>query len=159
MPDTYAVRLPKAKTPRFPPICVGCSGEPTTEVRLWSEAIGWWSVLRGGGVIGLALGKRVRVPACEPCARRIRRSRLLRGLVMWALLIAGGFIGLWLFREWDGLARRLAVIGIAIVAALPYLAWELMFPPAVDIVVTSDHVRFLFTDRAYAQKFADENDA
>ena len=154
---TWDVKIPKSRTPRFPPICVGCGGEPTTTVKLQQDAIGWWSVVRFGSIYGAATGRRVDVPACDACARRLRRERYKREAAQWAIAIAAVALGLWLFREWDGMLKRFAIIGLVLAVAIPYVVWEQFFPPTVDITVTDDNVTFHFADRAYADQFATEN--
>lgn len=154
---TWDVKLPKSSEVKFPSSCVGCGVDPTTTVQLHEDAVGWWSVVRFGWIYGMATGRSVAVPACEPCARTLRRRRRYSNALVWVIAIAGALVGLWLFREWDGLAKRAAVIGVVLVAAIPYMVWEMVSPATVDITVTDGAVWFHFTDRDYAERFAAEN--
>jgi hypothetical protein len=153
----WEVKMRKSDPPRFPSICIGCGSEPTTVIKIREDAIGWWSLFRFGWLYGILTGRGIAVPACDPCARRLRRERRLRSLVMWTLLCAGVFLGHWLFGEWTGWALRMAVLGIAVLVASPWIAWEVFFPPAVDITVTEDVVTYQFADESYAERFANEN--
>ncbi|HEY5925644.1 MAG TPA: hypothetical protein VIV11_28355 [Kofleriaceae bacterium] len=157
MRDEWQVRIPKANKPKFPDVCIGCCAPATTSFRIASEAVGWWSVLPGMFLYAIATGRALRVPACDACIRPLRRQRRLRSLIVWAIVIIGVAIGFWIFDDWTGLARRFAVLGVAMLVALPYIAFEIFFPPAVDIVVTDNAVTFTFTNQDYADRFASEN--
>jgi hypothetical protein len=158
MRPTYAVKLPKTTTPKFPAGCIRCGAAATTTFRVASDAVGWWSVL--GGVMSLYAmftGRVILVPACATCRPALQRQRLLRSIVGSGLVLVGVALGFWLFREWTGLAHRIAVVGLGLVIALPYLVWDTVFPPAIDIVVTDNYVTYLFNDAAYARQFQSEN--
>ena len=87
----------------------------------------------------------------------MQRQRRLRSFVETGLVLAGVLLGFWLFREWTGLARRVAIVGLGLVVALPYLVWDTVFPPAIDIIVTDNYVTYVFDDEAYARLFQSEN--
>ena len=153
----WDVKIPKSRAPKFPPICVGCAGAPTTTVKVQQDAIGWWSLVRFGNIYGVATGRRVDVPACDACARRLRWELRRREVIQWALAIATVMIGFWLFAGWDGMMKRIAILGLVVVVAIPYLVWDQLYPPTVDITVTDSNITFHFADRAYADQFASEN--
>jgi hypothetical protein len=153
----YHVTLPKSVKPKFPAACVECSAPPTTTLRIASESTGWWAFFPGMYLYALLTGRTIQVPACDACIRQLRRERRLRKLVGWVFIIAGIAVGMWLFHDWTGLARRFAIITVTVVIALPYIAWEVFFPPAVDITVTDNNVEYTFRRQDYADRFATEN--
>ena len=157
MRDEWQVRIPKTIKPKFPAVCIGCCAPATTSYRIASEAVGWWSVLPGMFLYAIATGRVIHVPACAACVGPLRRQRRVRSLVEWTVVIIGVVIGMWLFRDWTGLARRIAVLGVALLVALPYIAWEVFFPAAIDIVVTDHAVTYTFANQEFADRFATEN--
>jgi hypothetical protein len=44
-------------------------------------------------------------------------------------------------------------IGLALLAFLPLLVWEHVFPPALDMTAYSETVDYDFRDAAYAEEF------
>src|ERR1051325_2011182 len=159
MARVFEVKVPKSATPTFPASCVACGAPPTTTVKIAEGSQGWWTFLPHTSLYSDATGSSVQVPACAACARRFRRSRLLRRGVLYALITAVSAIGWRFFDEWHWLARWYALMGLGLVAALPWIAWETLFPLAVDITVTDEWVKFQFTNREFADRFAAENGA
>jgi hypothetical protein len=153
----WSVRVLKSQPVEFPPICVGCGGEPSSHFEIREDAVGWWSVVRFGWIYGKATGRSVKVPACTTCAVKLRSERRRRKVIESVVIFAAVGLCLFLFRELDGLAQRLAVLGLAMVFALPWLIWDVMHPMPVEITVTDAAVTFQFTDKAYAQQFASKN--
>jgi hypothetical protein len=153
----FDVKLPKTEQPKFPPICIGCGGPPTTTFKIKADAVGWWSAVRFGWLIGIMGGRAFDVPACDPCFARLTRQRRLRTLGEYAFIGLGLVLSIWLLEDWDGLKGKLAMFGVVAVAMLPWILYERFFPPTVDITVTDGAVTFHFAERDYAQKFANEN--
>ena len=156
---TFDVRISKAHTPKFPAACIRCAAMPTTSVKIREDSVGWWSVIGVGRIYGMLTGRGYDVPACESCARRIKNDRWKRKLVELVLVAIGVGIGFWVFRDWEGIKQRLAVVTMGILVALPWLMFEQFYPLAINITVAEDTVTFHFADEDYANEFAEHNPA
>lgn len=142
------VRLPKTKAPDFPKLCVACNAvAPRASVRMFTSAIGWWTALFAFGAI-----HRVDIPACQVCARRLWWTRLFRFLVTVLCISVGVGIADHLTRgmRW----RKLICLGGALLALLPWLVWQAIFPAAVDMTAYEKTIDYEFRDRDYAEEFA-----
>ncbi len=157
MPRAWDVKMRKDDPPKFPAICIGCGGTPTTSIKIVEDSIGWWSVVRFGWIYGMLTGRGVAVPVCEPCRRALRRDRLKRSVFEWTFITIGLVLGFWLFEGWTGWAHRLAVIGLGLLVCAPYFLWHVFFPPAIEITVTENTVTYHFADQGYAERFAEDN--
>lgn len=151
------VKIHRNSTPKFPPACVKCGETPTTSVKVGGDTLGWFSILRVGRIYGGLTGRTFEVPACEVCAKQIDSQRWKRKLVEFFILLIGVGVGTWLFHDWDGLAKKVAVVGVGLVAVLPWLWYEHVHPAAVAVTVMEESVTFHFADDDYAQEFADRN--
>lgn len=154
---SYDVKLPKSDTPSFPPACVQCGESPTTHVKIREDAIGWWSLVRFGWVFGILSGRGYDVPACESCASGLRTERWRRKAAETFFIVVGLAVGFWVFQDWEGLKQKAAVVGLAVLFALPWLLFDQFYPAAITITVFDDSVTFHFADEDYAQDFADRN--
>src|SRR5688572_17329319 len=121
------LQLPRDQAPVFPARCIRCDEAPTTTYGVTTHSIGWWSAL-------LVAGRkhRVEVPACAACVGGLRRQRRVRFVIMMGFLIAGVLLAMRLLHVGAGIAGRWIVGVIAIAACMPWFAWELFCPPAVD---------------------------
>ncbi len=151
------VRIHKNDSPKFPPACVRCGETPTTSIKVGGDALGWWSVMRVGRLWGSLTGRSFDVPACEVCARAIKWDRFKRKAAELVMITLGVFVGMWVFSDWEGIPKKIAVVALGLVIALPYYAFDYFYPAAVTVTVTEESVTFHFADDDYAQDFADRN--
>jgi hypothetical protein len=158
MPLATTVKLPKKITPRWPQRCVSCgtdvSGGRGSTLNWWTHAIGWWTVAL------LSFGKPYRVkdvPVCMMCKSRVRWQRWLRILMSTALIVGAGLIWLTLFRGQQFPLKRAALVGLIIVTILPWVLWEIIFPPPLDVTAFKETVDFDFRETDYALEFANLN--
>lgn len=149
----FEVVIPKTDQPKFPPICIGCGGEPTTTFKIKADATGWWTALRWVGSMASILGGRAfDLPACEPCRKRLTRQRYLRSAGKWFFILLGFALCFWLIEDSSGLKGQLVIFGLLTLALLPWVIFERFFPPTVDMTVTGSAVTFEFADKAYADE-------
>jgi hypothetical protein len=48
-------------------------------------------------------------------------------------------------------------MGIALICLVPWLAWETVFPPPIDLTAFSETVDYEFRDPEYAEEFMELN--
>jgi hypothetical protein len=115
-----------------------------------TSSIGWWTAFFAFGSI-----HRVDVPACKPCAGRLWRTRLFRFVVTILCICVG--IGV-ADHFTDGMRfRKVIVFASALVAMIPWIAWQAFVPAAIDITAYENKVDYDFRDPDYAEEFATLN--
>jgi hypothetical protein len=154
---TWDVMLSKDHAPKFPELCSRCGAPPTTTIEVKQDAVGWWSYVRMGWLYAILGGRGFKVPVCEACAAAVRRDRWIRKVGENAVWIVAAILAIWLFGDIDGIPGYLAFMGVGILVALPWVAFEIFHPPAVDLTVTDASVTFHFTNQDFAKAFATEN--
>jgi hypothetical protein len=144
------VNLPKSRVAVFPARCIGCGADgPDTTWRVYTHAIGWWTVVFQG------FGPRfsAEAPACRECRGRLRRGVAARIAMNWVLAFVGVGLAAWALGWQQGFWGKWMFIGLALLAFLPLLVWEHVFPPALDMTAYSETVDYDFRDAAYAEEF------
>lgn len=154
---TWDVSVHKDYAPKFPELCARCGALPTTTIDVKGDAVGWWSYMRMGWLFSILGGRGFQVPVCDACAAAIKRERLLRKAGEWVVLIAAAVLGIWLVGDIDGMEGYLAFMAVGVLVALPYVAFEIIHPPTVDITVTQSSVTFHFTNQQFAKAFVENN--
>jgi hypothetical protein len=149
--------LSKDHAPKFPELCARCGAAPATTIDVKQDAVGWWSYVRMGWLYGILGGRGFQIPVCDDCAAKIRRSRRLRKAAETSIWVGSIIAGIALFDGIDGIPGYLAFMGLSILIALPYVAFEIIHPPTVDITVTDSNVTFHFTSEQFAKQFATDN--
>lgn len=149
------VNLPRRHRARYPARCVRCGGNHDGRtIRLWTHTIGWWTAL----FWTFGLGFTTRPPACTKCSWRIRAQRV--GGLLLTLVIASVFM-IFLWPQVDDFVarslRKWVALGLIIVCLSPYLLWEIIYPPAIDITAFKDSVDYEFRDADFAYEFAELN--
>lgn len=164
MPTSHDITLPFDHKPAWPDACILCGYEkPGAVFRFRAGRVGWEQIV----TLHWAFGKRpyVEAPACGHCVRTLRRSRLIRALCSWIVILPitlvilyvvdkrlGWFSGpLRPFRKW-------IAAGVILVALVPYVAWELFHPPCIDATARGKKIDYEFADPDYAERFAELND-
>jgi hypothetical protein len=151
MPLSTDIRLPKSQVPKFPDRCVVCGQEhPDDTVQVSTRAIGWWTW-------ALWLPGRkfaVQVPACSWCGVRLRRQHFFRWLVTIVCAVAAMVLVFPILEGMDRHVRKWVGLGAVLVCLSPWFAWEIFFPPPIDLTAYSDCVDYEFRDTAYAADFA-----
>lgn len=148
------VRLPRGQAPSFPRRCIRCGGEePRSGCTVWGFSTPWWVLVT---IIGLFFTKiaRVRFPACSPCAWKMRfRVLVSRILFLGLAVIAIGITVRWT-EGFLRLVRRLVGVLALVAVAIPFVAVEILWAPAVDLDVDADYVWYEFRDAGYAEEFS-----
>lgn len=149
------VNLPRAHPAVYPKRCVRCGGDHQGHnIRLWTHTIGWWTVV----FWMFGQGFTTRPPACRKCALPIRIHRI-GGTVLGLMVAVLFMIFVWPQLD-DFVARSLrkwVALGLVMVCFSPYLLWESIFPPAIDITAFKDSVDYEFRDEDFAHEFAELN--
>ncbi|KAA5538019.1 hypothetical protein FYK55_27770 [Roseiconus nitratireducens] len=149
------INLPRRHHARYPARCVRCGGDHQgRKMRLWTHTIGWWTAVFW--IFGW--GFTTRAPACKKCARLIRAQRV--GGLLLTLLVAGMFMTFVWPHVDDFVAhalRKWVALGLILICLTPYIFWEIVFPPAIDITAYKNSVDYEFRDPEYAFEFADLN--
>ena len=147
------VNLPRKHTARYPDRCVRCEG--TTDghdMRLRTHTIGWWTAV----LFVFGQGFTTRVPACPSCGWKIRVQRI-GGLILTLVIAALFMIFLWPHIDVfvTKALRKWVALGLSLFCVLPYFAWEVFWPPAIDITAFKDSVDYEFRSFDYACDFAE----
>jgi hypothetical protein len=154
MPLSTNIKLPKSVVPIFPDRCVACGFEhPGGFYRASTNAVGWWSFT----FWSFGAKFSADVPACGTCSTQLRTQRLVRLAVLSAFVAVGLIVGFTLLERYHGPFKRWLVTGIAIVAVLPVLLWETLFPPPIDLTAYSETVSYEFRNATYGEEFAELN--
>jgi hypothetical protein len=162
MTRAASVTLPAGRRPEFPRRCVVCDREePGHAATLVANAhLPWW-VPFGWFARVLIL----EVPACPPCAARLRRRYWGRRAACLVLVAGLGAAGYWMVASDTpaGSVRHflgdLAVGGVASALLVPYALWEILRPLPFDTDPGRGSVEYHFRDARYAREFARLNGA
>lgn len=151
MPLSNDVRLPKSVKPVYPDRCVRCGlPRPESFVRITTHSIGWWTVV----LMHMGKSFRATVPACRPCARRIRWQRWSRLAIFLACMVPAIPLAMYFLGSYRGPFRKVLGVGATILLLSPYFLWEAFYAPVVNLTAYADEVDYEFTDREYAEEFA-----
>lgn len=176
---SFDVRLLKEQEPIFPTRCVACGSDaPGGTLRFHTRSVGWSTF------VSWSYGEKFSadVPVCGICRGKVKQQRWLRSSIRMSLGIIGILIaGWWLFltdsqeplkaepsgsivgkvlgRLLTDFQRSWLMMGTALVCALPWLLWEIFFPPPFDMTAYADSVDYQFRDAEYAEEFAVLNKA
>ena len=145
------VRLHRDRGPVFPDRCVACGrGQPDASFRIRRRPTRWLSVLTA-----LPGGRRTEVhaPACAPCVARMTSRRVVSLVVTILLVTLGVFLALGALGSYDGPFKKPLGIGGALLALVPWILVEVLWPPVFDITVFRDTVDYEFADADYADEF------
>ena len=99
-----------------------------------------------------------RIPACWRCGVRIRVQRVggLICVVVFAfffMVLVGPYLEGFVPRS----LRKWVAMALLLLCLSPWLLWEVLFPPAIDITAYSKSVDYEFRDSNYAHDFAELN--
>jgi hypothetical protein len=155
MPTSTDVNLPRSHKPKFPDRCVICNREnPKSKMRYKAGTLGWTTILFW------SFGKRFVVypPTCKPCGRKVHVFRILR-LVVTILSVSLMIFWVWpLCKEHvDPRIEKWAMMGLAVIAMLPQVAYEVFLPRPFDISPFKKSVDYEFASADNAVDFAMEN--
>lgn len=118
-------------------------------MRVWTASIGWRTLL----FWHFGTFYSVEVPACGPCGRRLRAMRVAKLAVTCVLTFAAVAVAMWVLASYRGPLKKWLAMLITLTCLLPYVLWEVVFPPAFDVTCFSETVDFEFRDPAYAAEF------
>ncbi|MCG3123605.1 MAG: hypothetical protein GIKADHBN_02026 [Phycisphaerales bacterium] len=163
MPVSSDVTLNGEAEPRWPDVCVLCGIEhPDGRFEFRASRVGFDQLLTLSWSVGAR--PKVQVPACGVCTRALRLDRRLRGVTTWIVGLAVGGAVLWLVDTLGWLPsqpralRRWAAAGFMLLGLVPFLVWEMLRPPKVDVTAKGKNVSYEFADRSYAEMFRELND-
>ena len=149
MPMSTDISLPKSVEPIFPDRCVACGcDDPDDFYRVGTNAIGWWTLAFW------SFGPRfsAKVPACEQCCRKMVRQRWVRLAICLLFVLIGVGVAITVLGSLRGFKRWLGM-GVALLCMLPWIAFETIFPPVIDLTATATTVNYEFRDADYAEEF------
>jgi hypothetical protein len=152
MAESTDITLPKGITPVFPDLCIVCHAPPdsTTTIAQNSQHF----ALTFFFPILLFFGwSRTEVPICRGCKPRFYFQRWGRTAICWGILFAVAAIAWPHFAGWGRLNKKIALGGIALVAIVPYVMFELFWPRSFDTMADGDEVTYQFGSETYAKLF------
>jgi hypothetical protein len=85
------------------------------------------------------------------------RQRWLRFFISLLFIAVGIGIALFLLGSIRSPLKRWLAMSIALISLLPWIAWETVFPPPIDLTAFSDTVDYEFRDPEYAEEFMELN--
>lgn len=146
------ITLPKSRKPAFPDKCIVCHAKPDSIIRIAQNSQN--VILAFFLPILMLFGwSRVEVPICRSCKPRFRIQRWGREIVCWTLVIVLVWRFMPHFKDWSGLARKLAVGGLVLLGLSPYIFAEVFWPRIFDTTARGDQVDYEFASPEYAAEF------
>lgn len=153
------ITLPVGVAPRWPTECIACGRpDPDGEFCFRAARVGWSQFI----TLSWAIGSRptVRVPACQSCAAHLRRTRFFRSLGFWIIAIPvllGVYVLLRKLGWTNGPFRMHIAVGLGMVALVPFITLEIVWPPMIDATARGAKIDYEFADHEYAKRFIAEN--
>jgi hypothetical protein len=99
-------------------------------------------------------GHAVHVPACPSCGWKIHAHAWWRWVITVLVIVVVVWLGSDLVAWMPRPIRKWALLGAAILALLPWFAWQLCFPLQFEMTVSAHEVTYQFRDKRYAAQFA-----
>lgn len=102
----------------------------------------------------------VNAPACSPCRRVLRRSRILRECCSWFVIVPIAIAMIRALHQAGLLSgpfrpyRRWIVGAIILLALIPYFLVEILNPPTINATARGKKLDYEFADPDYAILFA-----
>lgn len=137
------VTLPKYVVPEFPDECIVCHETPDSTTKITQNSMHWWLVVFMP-ILLLFGWSRVEVPICRSCKPRFYMQRWGRTLLCWAIVFAVISLAWPYFEGWSRLTKKLAILGLALVALVPYGVLEVFWPRSFDTTASGDKVDYEF---------------
>ncbi len=96
---------------------------------------------------------RVKVPICRKCKKGFLLQRWSREIILIIIALVVVFFVSPYFGEWSSLSKKLAVGGIALVAIIPIIIVEFIWPRVFSTTAWANSVEYEFAERDYALEF------
>jgi hypothetical protein len=152
MAESTDITLPKGITPVFPALCIVCHAPPDSTTKIAQNSAHWLGSFFFP-ILLLFGWSRVEVPICRACKPRFYFQRWGRTAICWTILFAVIAIAWPYFDGWDRLTKKIAIAGLALLAILPYAAFEVLWPRLFDTTANGDEVTYEFASLEYAKMF------
>lgn len=152
MPLSTDVTLHAETKPKFPEKCIVCHSRPNETIFIAHNNSNWFLAF----FIPLLLlfgWSRVEIPICSCCKLRFRFQRWGRELVCWTLIIIAVLLIMPHFSNWAGLTKKIVVGVLALLAILPTIIAEIIWPRIFDTTAQGGKVDYEFADASYAAEF------
>jgi hypothetical protein len=161
MKKDYIVEVPYAPEPIFPEICVVCGQTRSEKLEMITmsdnEGFGRGSFFVYKIIKKAGVGRLVKIPVHDSCAKKIRNRFLKRLLLCVAIFAIIAAVGINI-----GFSEELSYI-IALIVAIPFLYFEIMKTPPVEFnysnINNNEQLKFVFYDKIYADIFAKLNNS
>lgn len=152
MPLSKDVTLPRSVIPRFPDKCIVCHCKPDSTTKIAHNSSNWFLAF----FIPLLMlfgWSRVEIPICQKCKPRFRLQRWGRELISWGLIIVAVLLIMPYFSGWSGLAKKIVVGALALLAVSPSIIAEVIWPRIFDTTAQNDTMDYEFASEEYAAEF------
>jgi hypothetical protein len=152
MAESTDITLPKGIAPVFPEWCIVCHGLPDSTTKIAQNSHHWLATFLTP-LLYLLGWSSTEIPICRACKPRFYFQRWGRTAICWAILFAVIAIAWPRFDGWDRLTKKMALAGLAMLAILPYAAFEVLWPRLFDTTASGDEVTYEFASLEYAKLF------
>ncbi len=152
------VRLPKDVKPIFPLRCVYSDAmHPDSEAGIVAHSQN--SLLHFLSPFLILFGwRKVRAPIFSRNHAKFYLQAYGRNLITLAVVIVALVYIIPMF-EPGSPWRKLKILGLCLVALLPWILFQVLYPPRFDVTVYDDVVDYEFASAIYAAEFAEINSA
>jgi hypothetical protein len=156
MPTSTNISLPSNQKPRFPEKCIVCEAVPNSTIKIARTSQN--SLLTLVLPILILFGwSRVEAPICQRCKPRFRFQHWGRDLLCLIVVLA---LASWLwpmFKDWSSLNRKLAMLGLFLLAFAPFVLAETYWPRRFDATMNKYRIEYEFAFASYANEFRELN--
>lgn len=152
MSESTDITLPSRIKPAFPEWCIVCHGSPDSATKITQNSQHWLASFLMP-ILYLFGWSRTEIPICRACKPRFYLQRWGRAAICWAILFTVVAFAWPYFDGWGRLTKKLAIAGLAMLALVPYAAFEVFWPRTFDTTADGDTVTYQFASQAYARLF------
>jgi hypothetical protein len=96
---------------------------------------------------------RIEFPLCRRCKKRFFIQRWGRTLFLWAAMIVALIFLAPRFNQFAPSIRRYLIVGSALLALIPYMAFEVFVPRAFSVFAGQGRTSYDFASRTVAMQF------
>ena len=155
-PTCLTVKIPKRLPPSFDGCCLRCGQDTPHRIGyIYNATTPWFAFLTP---IWMLFGvKRLRLPVCPDCRWKFRFQRYFRDVGIWVVCILLCSVLYPWFADWNRLGRKFAVAAAVVVAMLPVLVLEMLFPRTFDTSSGPTFTSYDFADNITGFRFAAAN--
>jgi len=156
MAEATEVTLPRDLVPVFPDACVVCEEPPDSTTKICqnsSDALASFVM----PIVALFGWSRVEFPICSGCKTRFYFQRWGRMTICFSIVAATIVLAYPYFEDWDSFTRKLVVAGIAMLALIPYIIFEIFVPPSFTTTARKTTTVYEFSSYDIGYEFYELN--